>query len=107
MPSGSVRSASAACATNRGATSIAVTGAVIRFLLMPYTNFSISSFELAYGYYATSFLGNAKAYIILLTADRALWHQNHATYVVDEQEAACVADPHYYPPAQFCSAVRY
>jgi hypothetical protein len=49
-------------------TAIGVTYAAIRFILMPYTNFSISSFELTYGYYATSFLGNAKAYIILLTA---------------------------------------
>lgn len=47
--------------------SIGITYAIVRFLLIPYTNFSISSFEIAYGYYATSFLGNAKAYIILLT----------------------------------------
>jgi hypothetical protein len=46
---------------------IAATYAIIRWLLIPLTNFSISSFELAYGYYATQFLGNAKAYIVLLS----------------------------------------
>ncbi len=50
------------------AATIGLTYAAIRYVLIPYTNFSISSFELAYGYYATSFLGNAKAYIILLTS---------------------------------------
>jgi hypothetical protein len=40
----------------------------IQLVLVPYTNFSISSFELSYGYYATSFVGNAKAYVILLTS---------------------------------------
>jgi hypothetical protein len=49
-------------------TLIASTYLVIRYILIPYTNFSISSFELSYGYYAVSFLGNVKAYIILLTA---------------------------------------
>lgn len=42
--------------------------AAIRWVLIPLTNFSIADFELSYGYYATSFLGNAKAYIILLTS---------------------------------------
>lgn len=49
------------------AVSVGLTYAFIRWVLIPFTNYSISSFELSYGYYATSFLGNAKAYIILLT----------------------------------------
>ncbi len=49
------------------AAAVAVTYAIIRWVLVPYTNFSIGSFELSYGYYAMSFVGNAKAYIVLLT----------------------------------------
>ncbi len=47
---------------------IALCYATIRWVLLPFTNFSISNFELSYGYYARSFDGNAKAYIILLTS---------------------------------------
>ncbi|MGH7295351.1 MAG: poly-gamma-glutamate biosynthesis protein PgsC/CapC, partial [Polyangiaceae bacterium] len=48
--------------------SIGLTYAVIRYVLIPCTNFSISSFELSYGYYATTSTGHTKAYLVLLVS---------------------------------------
>jgi hypothetical protein len=40
---------------------------VLTRVLLPYTNLSLSSFELLYEDTAVDFLGNAKAYVLLLT----------------------------------------
>lgn len=47
---------------------VGVTYAVLAFILLPYTNLSLSSFELTYENAAIDFLANAKAQIILLVA---------------------------------------
>ncbi|MHC4392315.1 MAG: poly-gamma-glutamate biosynthesis protein PgsC/CapC, partial [Planctomycetota bacterium] len=48
-------------------TTIGLCFLVISYLLIPLTNFTIASFEIAYGSYAVDFLGNAKAYVVILT----------------------------------------
>ena len=47
-------------------TIVLITWGILEFVLLPYTNLSFGSFELTYENAALDFLGNAKAYIILL-----------------------------------------
>ncbi len=49
-------------------TTLLVTFAIVRYLLMPFTNFSISNLAYLYEDFAASMLASPKAYIILLTA---------------------------------------
>jgi gamma-polyglutamate biosynthesis protein CapC len=46
---------------------VALTYAIVAYLLLPYTNLSLSSIELTYEHAAVDFIGHAKAYMILLT----------------------------------------
>jgi hypothetical protein len=47
---------------------VGITFLLIKFVLLPYTNLSLSSVELTYENAAINFVGHAKAHIILLTA---------------------------------------
>ncbi|PRP94459.1 hypothetical protein ENSA5_40780 [Enhygromyxa salina] len=47
---------------------VGITYLVVRYVLLPHTNLSLSSVALTYENVATDFVGNAKAHIILLTA---------------------------------------
>lgn len=47
---------------------VGITFALVSFVLLPYTNLSLSSVELTYENAAINFVGHAKAHIILLTA---------------------------------------
>jgi hypothetical protein len=50
------------------AVQVAITYGIVAYLLLPYTNLTLSSVELTYENAAINFVGHAKAHIILLTA---------------------------------------
>ncbi len=60
-----------------GTCTVSITYASVRWLLIPFTNFSISHFEVFYGFHAASFLGNVKASIIVLTGAYLASRTNH------------------------------
>lgn len=61
------------------AVQVGLTFVIVKFLLLPYTNLSLSSVELTYENAAINFVGHAKAHIILLTT-AAVAAQFNLTY---------------------------